>query len=447
MASNLTALQESYIQGLRQLTTGSNSLKGNTQTAEYERPGLGSRSQHRQGKEYAFFDSTEQLRNALAISNRALLVSLIFWAFIVAVVYNFGGYILMYARITSDDADLEGNCLAQFSPSLEDNLQYVHSYPKGDAGPYIARFPSDHKAFEDYPVDSDQLPPLVTGAASRQFFLLQGFIKHVHADLKVAHSDIKLIVYDLGLYAREKEILKQYCGCEVRSLDYSSYPAHVADTDNFAWRPIIMQEMLEEYGAVVYADVTTRFKSANSLKFVRTRGQNHMFVWDTPTFMSQVAYTSKLMFNYFNESRCLYSDAALIDSQLLVFFRTSVTWNDVMKPWLKCALNVNCISPSWSRYSSCLHFRQPRTTGCHHFDLSALGIIVNRGHQMTLTTDPKRYTPPRLTYFRDDEPALFLEQPWTTNQLLMLCVFPVLLLALTIRKHIFRFMAASLLSK
>ena len=80
-------------------------------------------------------------------------------------------------------------------------------YPKGDSGPYIARFTCDHSDIQDYPVDSHKLPPLVTAASSAQFYQLQGFIQHVHQDLKAEHSDVKLIVYDLGLYRREREIV------------------------------------------------------------------------------------------------------------------------------------------------------------------------------------------------------------------------------------------------
>ena len=38
--------------------------------------------------------------------------------------------------------------------------------------------------------------------------------------------------------------LEQYGGCEVRTVDYGIYPDHVADTGNFAWRPIVIQVAL-----------------------------------------------------------------------------------------------------------------------------------------------------------------------------------------------------------
>lgn len=82
----------------------------------------------------------------------------------------------------------------------------------------------------------------------------------------------------------------------------------------------MLQTLLEEFGAVVYADVTTRFKSSNSLNFVRARGRNDFLVWDTPLFTSVAAYTNKPTFLFFNESRCLFTEAGMIDSQVKTWF-------------------------------------------------------------------------------------------------------------------------------
>lgn len=82
----------------------------------------------------------------------------------------------------------------------------------------------------------------------------------------------------------------------------------------------MFQTLLEEFGAVVYAEVTTRFKSSNSLNFVRARGRNDFLVWDTPVFTSIAAYTNKPTFLFFNESRCLFTEAGMIDSQVNRWF-------------------------------------------------------------------------------------------------------------------------------
>lgn len=109
--------------------------------------------------------------------------------------------------------------------------------------------------------------------------------------------------------------------------------------------------------------------------------------------------------------------------QLLVLYRTNVTWDTIMKPWLKCALNLECIAPKWSRIDGCLDIRRPKTTGCHRYDISVLSILMNRG--LRYTTLERRNVPPRLVYREDEEIEVFLEQPWTNLQLCFLAAIPV----------------------
>jgi hypothetical protein len=79
---------------------------------------------------------------------------------------------------------------------------------------------------------------------------------------------------------------------------------------------IFPQTVLEEYGAVIYADVTTRFKDT-ALKFFRARGQNDLLVWPVPeSFTSVVAYTNKVTFKSLDEPRCLFGDTELINSEV-----------------------------------------------------------------------------------------------------------------------------------
>ncbi|KAK7093453.1 uncharacterized protein [Littorina saxatilis] len=434
MNSNLNTMQESYLKGLRQMTGGP---QKKVVAAPSERTGLASRPKQ-QAPEYAHFDRRQKLSQAFDISNKAMVVSLIFWLLIMYLLYIGGGYGLMSLRVSRDDGDIHEECPAKLDANISENLHILENYPLGEAGPYIGRFPSAHASDDDFKVDATKLPPLVTGAASWQYYQLQGFIRHVHNDLKPQHPDLKLIVYDLGLSRREREILEQYCDCDVRTVDYGVYPDHVADTTNFAWRPIVLQILLEEFGSVAYADVTTRFKTSNSLNLLHFRDGRNFLMWDMPVFTSVVAYTNKLTFQYLNETRCVFKESSMIDSQLLVLYRTSWVWQRVMKPLLKCALNLDCIAPRWSHFDGCLHFRRPKTTGCHRYDLSVFSIVLNRGMQMTVAGNINRHVPPKLTYFSDDQPTLFMEQPWTYTQIMILMCIPWLVVLFMIRKPLFR---------
>lgn len=76
------------------------------------------------------------------------------------------------------------------------------------------------------------------------------------------------------------------------------------------------QILLEEFGSVAYADVTTRFKTSNSLNLLHFRDGRNFLMWDMPVFTSVVAYTNKLTFQYLNETRCVFKESSMIDSQV-----------------------------------------------------------------------------------------------------------------------------------
>lgn len=227
--------------------------------------------------------------------------------------------------------------------------------------------------------------------------------------------------------------MEQYGNCEIRDLHFEQYPRHVSDIANYAWRPIVIQLTVEEYGSVLYIEPTTRFKSSSSPNYLRMRGSKNYFVWDPIAYTSLIAYTDKGMFDYFNENRCAFLECSLVTSEAIAVYRTEVAWTELMRPWLLCALNVNCISPKYAKYSGCFEIRHPRTTGCHRYDMSALSVILNRGVQYTI--DSEKMMSFRLTYSDPVDVTYFPEQPWTYTYLFLLLA-PVLFVV--IYKYFFK---------
>jgi len=79
----------------------------------------------------------------------------------------------------------------------------------------------------------------------------------VRYDLHLRH---RFIVYDLGLEARQLELLRRcHPWCEFRPFDFSRHPAHVAlEAGHYAWKPVIVADLLDECGGqVVWFDSAT----------------------------------------------------------------------------------------------------------------------------------------------------------------------------------------------
>lgn len=191
----------------------------------------------------------------------------------------------------------------------------------------------------------------------------------------------------------------------------------------------MLQKILEEYGSVFWLNPTSRLRNVGDLTQLKYRGSRDFMLWETEDFTSITAYTNPLMFEYLDEPRCTFYESGLIEVNAMVFYRTNLTWNGIMKPWLKCALNKDCISPKGSRYAGCFHGRAPKTTGCHRYDQSALSIVINRLLQFSLESD--KFNVPRITSVVDGEELYFPEQPWTYTKLVSLgLTFTVVVLVL-----------------
>ncbi|XP_046577938.1 uncharacterized protein LOC124285707 [Haliotis rubra] len=365
------------------------------------------------GKEYAFYDRSAILRQKFPLSAAMMVVSCAMWVLI------FAGISRSRKRPT-----LWNPVKSLLVPCRARTPRRWRITPGGVALPYIVRIASEKGHTDEVPNDSN-IPTIITAVSSAQFYQVQGLIKHLKA-IEGYYPDLNLVIYDVGLYKREFELLEKYCNCVVRRFITSAYPNHVADYSNNAWKPIILQTTLDEFGSIMYMEPTARFKGPDSLKVIRNRGWRDFMVWDLQIHVDVVAYTDPEMFRYLGEDRCAFKETGMIDTDIMVLFRSKRTWELMMKPWLKCAFSADCIAPSGSRHDVCFHIRKPKTTGCHRYEQSALSIVLNRALQVSIKRD--RYIPPRMTYHTEEEVVVFPEQPWTNTQLYILFGIPVGLL-------------------
>uniref|UniRef100_A0A9J2P741 Nucleotide-diphospho-sugar transferase domain-containing protein n=1 Tax=Ascaris lumbricoides TaxID=6252 RepID=A0A9J2P741_ASCLU len=73
----------------------------------------------------------------------------------------------------------------------------------------------------------------------------------------------KVIVYDLGLEAVTVYAVRQLCNVEYRKFDFSAYPSYVHRLGEFRWKPLIIAETLQEFGAIWYLDTSVVFKKGD----------------------------------------------------------------------------------------------------------------------------------------------------------------------------------------
>ena len=101
----------------------------------------------------------------------------------------------------------------------------------------------------------------VTGASSNHF---EEFRQHISTFAKL-FPGISVIFYDLGLTRSQVTfILKNLPFVQYRMFDFNEYPPHVSNLINYAWKPLIIQEILGEFDGATWFDSSIKFKENNT---------------------------------------------------------------------------------------------------------------------------------------------------------------------------------------
>lgn len=92
-----------------------------------------------------------------------------------------------------------------------------------------------------------------------------------------------------------------------------------------------------------------------------------------------LCYTNAKMFSWFDDDGNLinYKSIKKIQTNLLLISNKNLISKIIIKAWLTCAFDKDCIAPAGSKYDDCC--------GCHRYDHSAITIISTYfyGHPMS----------------------------------------------------------------
>ncbi|KFM78916.1 hypothetical protein X975_07045, partial [Stegodyphus mimosarum] len=219
------------------------------------------------------------------------------------------------------------------------------------------------------------LPVFLTAVSSSDVNFIIGFLK----SFQHFFPNSLLIIYDLGINPSEYSLINGICNssnCILRTFDFNSYPSHVRNLQMFAYRPIIIQEVLNEAGAVIMMDVQYVFTSGEIHNILSQAEKEGLVSWtiNQPTS----ALTHPRMFDYFNTKQEKYFFHRMVQPNHIVLYNLNSIHFGLMFPWVKCALVPNCIAPIGAQNSGCRFDKKPlyRYSGCHRYDISALNVVL-----------------------------------------------------------------------
>ncbi|XP_045206970.2 uncharacterized protein LOC123559231 [Mercenaria mercenaria] len=287
---------------------------------------------------------------------------------------------VMPAFIPADNTkELSFLCDETFNRSLEDNLNVIQNYPSGIADDYLWKIGVNMTE----PFRMKKFPVFATAIDRRYYPQSQGLFLSLHKRFMKNPKygkDVQIIVYDLGMTARQLRVVMKHCRCQVRRFPFEQFPPHVKELHTYAFKPIIVQQLLMEFGFVWWMDSSVRF-TTNNIDSAIMYAKDYSMLYTVSTSdrekLSLTKQTDKRTFKYLGEDRCKFRPFGETWATTVMFHYDRMS-RAVVQAWVTCSLNTDCIAPTGSLQKLICHMNLTFDGRCHRFDQSVLSIITRR---------------------------------------------------------------------
>ncbi|EDO40772.1 predicted protein, partial [Nematostella vectensis] len=240
----------------------------------------------------------------------------------------------------------------------------------------------------------------VTAISSNHF---EECMAHLHR-VSLFFPNVDIIVYDLGMKPAEVRRMQYLPFVEYRRLNFSRYPSFVADLHLYAWKALVIQGVLAEFGSALWFDASIVFnhdygkildhvvaKNSSFLFYIRKANHNILSATQPQTFK----YLPMKTINHLTNS--------MPQSGGMLIFNTEIVRRDIMQWALACSLLQDCIAPIGSTINGCGDkYPVLAFSGCHRFDQSVFAITVANAYD----SEVERYSLP--------DSLLSFAHPWRT---------------------------------
>ena len=244
-----------------------------------------------------------------------------------------------------------------------------------------------NQTFKRKPVESvDAKTPFfdivvpVTGCSSNHFGEFKGnigqFTKH--------YPGVKMFFYDLGLSDSEVNQVKEMPFMVYRKFDFEAYPAHVRNLHNYAWKVLIIQQMLSEFDGTMWFDSSVKFleNQQNHTRALMEQLAHHnsgMMFYLPSTGHSIIAATHPGMMQYFPMENA-GAVKNMLQASAVIYINKDEVQRYILKWLVICALKQDCIAPPGSKLFCGFNFPRDRFGGCHRYDQSLQNILVSNAY-------------------------------------------------------------------
>lgn len=277
-------------------------------------------------------------------------------------------------RPDKSPSDPKYNCDTWFHDSFEENLNVIKNYPRGIADQFLWKI-GGNRSHPNRTLSS--FPVIVTAANSGFYGVTQGLLKSIHEILMPKYKDIKIIYYDLGLGADQHQQLVKYCKCEVRKFPFDDFPPHVRRLKTYTWKPIIIQQLLMEFGFVWWADSSVRFTTDDLDRALDYTRKNSFLIFTYAPVFAVAFHTDAQTMKYLGEDPCKFRHFGENEATFVLFHYDEIS-RELVKAWAACALNEDCMCPAGTSGKLSCNAHIEHDGRCHRFDQAVLSILFRR---------------------------------------------------------------------
>ena len=248
-----------------------------------------------------------------------------------------------------------------------------------------------NQTFKRKPVSIDPNVPFfdivvpVTGASSnhfREFKMNIGFFSN-HFPGKRA------IFYDLGLDDSQASEVKTLPFLTYRKFNFDAYPPHIRNLHNYAWKLLIIQQVLAEFDGAMWFDTSVSFQANTSNILERmARAKSGILFYVGTTGHSILAATNPGMLKYFPmKTADTLSD--MFQASAMIIINTDEVQKHIMKWACICTFKPEYIAPPGSRLRcGASVWIRDKYANCHRFDQALMNILAKNVYDK----DPEKYS-------------------------------------------------------
>ncbi|EKX44483.1 hypothetical protein GUITHDRAFT_139723 [Guillardia theta CCMP2712] len=201
---------------------------------------------------------------------------------------------------------------------------------------------------------------LVSSANSLYFQCLANLV----GSIQLREPNLNITIYDMGFDELESMVVSDWKNVQLVRFPFESYPPHVRNLRNYAWKPLVYREALMRDSMILYQDAGQELWQPVGLIEDIIARDGYFFVMQGEKTLPEKIHPASMQFLGFEANDLRGKD--MCAGGIQGYMNTSRAVQEVLGSTIKCALDEDCIAPKKADQSN------------HRFDQAIFSMFMSR---------------------------------------------------------------------